>query len=53
VRVSIIELIANLGGRADVDSAPGAGTTVVIRWPSDDAGTAAQAAVPAESETVP
>ena len=53
VRVSIIELIANLGGRADVDSAPGAGTTVVIRWPSDDAGTAPQAAVPAESETVP
>ena len=53
VRVSIIELIANLGGKADVVSAPGSGTTVVIRWPSDDAATAPQAAVPAESERVP
>jgi signal transduction histidine kinase len=53
VRVSIIELIGNLGGWAEVESAPGTGTTVVIRWPSDDAGTAPQAAVPAESETVP
>ena len=37
VRVSIIELIANLGGDAQVDSAPGKGTTVMIRWPSVDA----------------
>jgi signal transduction histidine kinase len=37
VRVSIIELIANLGGDARVESAPGAGTTVVIRWPSAEA----------------
>jgi signal transduction histidine kinase len=34
VRVSIIELIANAGGDAQVESAPGEGTTVVIRWPS-------------------
>ena len=34
VRVSIIELIANVGGEARVASSPGAGTTVVIRWPS-------------------
>jgi len=34
VRVSIIELIANVGGEARVESSPGAGTTVVIRWPS-------------------
>ena len=53
VRVSIIELIANLGGKAEVESAPGAGTTVVIRWPSDDAAAAPQVAVPVESETVP
>ncbi len=53
VRVSIIELIANLGGVAQVESAPGAGTTVVIRWPSDDTAAGAQVAVPAESETVP
>jgi signal transduction histidine kinase len=33
VRVSIIELVANVGGEAQVESAPGAGTTVVIRWP--------------------
>ena len=38
VRGSIIERMANVGGRADVRSAPGAGTTVSIRWP---AGTAA------------
>jgi len=34
VRVSIIELVTNLGGDARVESAPGKGTTVVIRWPS-------------------
>lgn len=37
VRVSIIELITNLGGDARVDSAPGRGATVVIRWPSAEA----------------
>lgn len=53
VRVSIIELITNLGGDARVASAPGKGTTVVIRWPSRDggAGDASPAAIP-ESETV-
>jgi signal transduction histidine kinase len=35
VRVSIIELVANVGGDAQVESAPGQGTTVVIRWPSE------------------
>ncbi|MEO7720490.1 MAG: ATP-binding protein [Pseudolysinimonas sp.] len=58
VRVSIIELIANLGGDAQVDSAPGAGTTVVIRWPSagSSAGAAGVFGVAApieQSETVP
>jgi len=43
VRVSIIELIANVGGEAQVESAPGAGTTVVIRWPSAEAVSAAAA----------
>ena len=53
VRVSIIELIANLGGEAQVESAPGAGTTVVIRWPSVEAAAAARDVASAEqSETV-
>ncbi|HEY4153647.1 MAG TPA: ATP-binding protein [Pseudolysinimonas sp.] len=46
VRVSIIELVANLGGDAHVESAPGVGTTVVIRWPSEGR---AEAAVPTPS----
>jgi len=48
VRVSIIELIANLGGDARVDSAPGKGTTVMIRWPSVDA--SARSSAPASLE---
>ncbi|CAN5281028.1 hypothetical protein BH09ACT5_BH09ACT5_23800 [soil metagenome] len=33
VRVSILERISNAGGRATVESAPGEGTVVSIRWP--------------------
>ncbi len=33
VRVSIIERVANAGGRAVIQSAPGEGTIVSIRWP--------------------
>ncbi|MBU1589093.1 MAG: histidine kinase [Actinobacteria bacterium] len=33
VRVSIIERISNAGGRASIQSAPGEGTVVSIRWP--------------------
>ena len=33
VRVSIIERVANAGGRAVIQSAPGEGTIVTIRWP--------------------
>ncbi len=33
VRVSILERVSNAGGLAEVRSAPGAGTTVRIRWP--------------------
>jgi signal transduction histidine kinase len=36
VRVSIIERLANAGGRAQIRSAPGAGTTVALRWPADE-----------------
>lgn len=36
VRVSIIERVANAGGFADIQSAPGVGTLVTIRWPSVD-----------------
>jgi len=50
VRVSIIELIANLGGDAQVDSAPGKGTTVMIRWPSADA--SPRSGVPASLEQI-
>jgi len=37
VRNSIIERMANVGGRADVLSSPGSGTTVTIRWPAGTA----------------
>lgn len=33
VRVSILERVAAVGGRAHVESSPGAGTTVTLRWP--------------------
>jgi signal transduction histidine kinase len=33
VRVSIVERVANAGGRAVIQSAPGEGTIVSIRWP--------------------
>jgi signal transduction histidine kinase len=34
VRVSIIERVANAGGVARVDSSPGKGTVVNLRWPA-------------------
>ena len=33
VRVSIVERVANAGGRAVIQSAPGEGTIITIRWP--------------------
>lgn len=33
VRVSIVERVGNAGGHAQVESAPGRGTSVTIRWP--------------------
>lgn len=35
VRVSIVERVAHAGGRAEIDSAPGEGTVVTIRWPAE------------------
>jgi signal transduction histidine kinase len=37
VRVSIQERMAQVGGTADVESTPGNGTVIVIRWPADAA----------------
>ena len=34
VRVSIIERVSNAGGRAVIQSAPGEGTIITIRWPA-------------------
>jgi signal transduction histidine kinase len=36
LRVSIRERLAKVGGRAQVRSAPGEGTTVTILWPSSE-----------------
>jgi len=52
VRVSIIELIANVGGEAQVESSPGAGTTVVIRWPSSESAAALGGPLIEQSEQV-
>jgi signal transduction histidine kinase len=35
VRVSIFERMSSAGGYADIDSAPGAGTTVTLHWPDE------------------
>jgi len=34
VRVSILERVSSVGGVAKVDTAPGAGTVVTLRWPA-------------------
>jgi hypothetical protein len=36
VRVSILERVANAGGVAEIDSAPGEGTVISIRWPAPE-----------------
>ena len=36
LRVSILERVANAGGLVTIDSAPGAGTVISIRWPHPD-----------------
>ncbi|TPW73541.1 sensor histidine kinase [Schumannella sp. 10F1B-5-1] len=36
VRVSILERVATAGGSAELDSAPGGGTRVRLRWPASD-----------------
>jgi len=38
VRVSIIERLANAGGRAEIHSSPGNGTTIRLSWPASDPG---------------
>jgi signal transduction histidine kinase len=42
VRVSILERLASAGGVAEVDSAPGRGTVISLRWPDPDAAPAPQ-----------
>ena len=34
VRVSIIERVTNAGGVARIDSAPGRGAVITLRWPA-------------------
>lgn len=34
VRVSILERVRNAGGVAQIDTAPGEGTIIVVRWPA-------------------
>ncbi|WP_181243275.1 sensor histidine kinase [Glaciihabitans tibetensis] len=48
VRVSIIERVAGAGGLAEIDSAPGEGTIVTIRWPAKPTGILG---VPAEADS--
>lgn len=36
LRVSIVERVANAGGRVDLDSAPNEGTVVTITWPQPE-----------------
>jgi signal transduction histidine kinase len=36
LRISIIERVANAGGRAEVTSRPGEGTVITIRWPDSE-----------------
>ncbi len=48
VRVSIIERLSNAGGRAVIDSTPGAGTVVTLRWPSPDSTSATAAGIAAD-----
>jgi signal transduction histidine kinase len=36
VRVSIVERVANAGGVAEIDSVPGEGTVITVRWPSPE-----------------
>jgi signal transduction histidine kinase len=48
LRVSILERVANAGGQVDIDSAPGEGTIISIRWP----GPAQLPLVPIDDEQV-
>ncbi len=43
VRVSILERVASVGGVAQVDTAPGSGTVVTLRWPAPSGPAAASA----------
>jgi signal transduction histidine kinase len=52
VRVSILERVLSVGGHVDVDSAPGRGTRVLLRWPEADP-TASSEGPSAVSEGVP
>jgi signal transduction histidine kinase len=38
LRVSIAERMVNAGGRADIASSPGEGTTVTVAWPASPEG---------------
>lgn len=37
LRISIVERVSSAGGRVDLDSQPGEGTVITIRWPASEA----------------
>ncbi len=52
LRVSIVERVANAGGLVEIDSAPGEGTMITIRWPDPARSVAPESAHEIEQVTL-
>jgi signal transduction histidine kinase len=52
LRVSIFERVANAGGRVEIDSAPGEGTIITIRWPNPTPQPGIESSLEAEGVTL-